>query len=89
MSSTPGELIDFTAEALHRRWEQYNALGEDDHCAALSALIEGYLDGTFKVKWVDGEPLFEAVRNYDDFDPWSTPEVAALMAMIAGETDEE
>ena len=85
------EIIDFTAEALHRRWERHYALGHTDHCSALSALIEGYLDGVFKVTWREGEPFFEAMSlpAMDDDDPWSVPEVRDLLSAITGASNDE
>jgi hypothetical protein len=85
------EIIDFTTEALNRRWERHYELGETDHCSALSALIEGYLDGAFKVTWRDGEPFFEAtsLAALSDANPWSVPEVRDLLDALQGASDEE
>jgi len=58
-----GELIDFTAEALHARWEKYYVQGLEDECLLLSALIEGYLDGQWQVMWRDGDPYFSVTET--------------------------
>ena len=52
------EIIDFTAEALHRRWLHHHHAAEHDTAAILSGLTEGYLEGFLDVEWKDGEPHF-------------------------------
>ena len=77
------EVIDFTAEALHRKWETAYANGAADECAILSALIEGYLDGLWTVKWQEGEPMFTATGKSAG-SVWDKPEVQALMGLCDG-----
>ena len=66
------EIIDFTAEALHRRWLDHYYAAEHDTASILSALTEGYLEGFLDVTWKEGEPHFSlsevdlaAVDEYD------------------------
>ena len=66
------EIIDFTAEALHRRWLDHYHAAEHDTASILSALTEGYLEGFLDVTWKEGEPHFSlsevglaAVDEYD------------------------
>ena len=77
------EIIDFTAEALHRRWETLYAQGLNDECAVLSVLIEGYLEGELVVTWQNGEPYFES-RDASSGLPWDLPEIRAFMGLFEG-----
>ena len=52
------DIIDFTAEALHRRWLDHHHAEEHDTASILSALTEGYLEGFLDVTWKKGEPHF-------------------------------
>ena len=52
------DIIDFTAEALHRRWLDHHHAEEHDTASVLSALTEGYLEGFLDVTWKEGEPHF-------------------------------
>jgi len=52
------DLIDFTAEALHRRWVTHHNAGDHAEAGTLSLLINFYLEGVMKVDWQNGEPYF-------------------------------
>lgn len=52
------EIIDFNAEWMHRRILDHMNRNEMEEATFTSALLEGYLDGTFKMEFRDGEPLF-------------------------------
>ena len=57
------ELIDFTAEALHRRWVHHHDAGDHSEAATLSYLILYYLEGVMQVDWQDGEPYFSLTEH--------------------------
>ncbi len=69
-------VIDFTAEALHRRWLTFHHNGDHDEAGTLSMLMNFYLEGVMKVDWQEGEPYFslteygkvltDSICPYDD-----------------------
>ena len=52
------DVIDFTAEALHRRWLTFHNNGDHNEAGTLSMLMNFYLEGVMKVDWQEGEPYF-------------------------------
>jgi hypothetical protein len=74
-----GELIDYTAAALHARWEKFYDQGDFEECVVLTELIEGYLDGTWAVKWQGGDPYFSMSEE--------APDALLEMPDLAGPTE--
>ena len=57
------DIIDYTAEALHRRWLTYHNNGNHDEAGTLSMLMNFYLEGVMKVDWQKGEP-YSSLTEY-------------------------
>lgn len=71
------EVIDYTAEVLSRRLLDYMNRGEYEEAQTLSALLEGYLDGIWDVRFEGGEPHFtlnDDTINLNDFKELRPPE---------------
>ena len=54
------EIIDYTPHALQRLANKAMDDGNVFECYAISQLIDGYNEGLWSVRWVNGEPQFEA-----------------------------
>ena len=54
------EIIDYTPHALQRLADKAMNDGNVFECYAISQLIDGYNEGLWSVRWVNGEPQFEA-----------------------------
>ncbi len=77
------DVIDFTAEALHRRWLTFHNNGDHDYASTLSMLMNFYLEGVMKVDWQEGEPYFslteygkvltDSICPYDDEEYTNEP----------------
>lgn len=53
------EIIDFTAEWMHRSICTAMDAGDWERAQIESALLEGYLDGMWSVRFHRGEPIFD------------------------------
>jgi len=62
------EVIDYTTAVLERRLQDHLNRGDNDLAEVLSSLLDGYLDGIFEVKWVDGDPRFKIREGLDQAD---------------------
>ena len=65
------EIIDYTAERLHRLTLDQMNRGEWEQAQVLSALTEGYLEGLWTVRWQGGEPMFTNIdpsKKSNDFN---------------------
>ena len=65
------EIIDYTAEALHRRTLDKMNRGDWEEASMLSALTEGYLDGLWSVSWEGGEPKFSVTEHGKKFNDYN------------------
>ena len=70
------EIIDFTTHALQRLANKAMNDGNVFECYAIAQLIDGYNDGLWSVRWVNGEPEFEALLSQEE------------MVRVYGEKDE-
>lgn len=53
------EIIDFGAEWLHRSIERSMDRGDWETASIESALLEGYLEGLWSLRFEGGEPVFQ------------------------------
>lgn len=56
-----GEIIDFKAEWMHRKILEARDAHDFTGAEVIGNLLEGYLDGTFSMEFVGGEPKFAVV----------------------------
>ena len=90
------DIIDFTAEALHRRWLTHHHNGDHDEAGTLSMLMNFYLEGVMKVDWQEGEPYF-SLTEYgqaltdsicpDDEPAWSSE--GAQLGLFSGASEDD
>ena len=60
------EIIDFNLIALQNLSNKATAEGNVFEAYAMKQLIDGYVEGLWKVRWERGEPLFEAALSPEE-----------------------
>ena len=60
------EIIDYNLIALNKLSNKATAEGNVFEAYAMKQLIDGYVEGIWRVRWESGEPIFEAALTAEE-----------------------